>query len=216
MTDDQLQLNVTAELFWDAKVDGKAIAVSASGGTITLRGTVGSFREKTEAKKAAERVYGVTAVRNELDVRILDKNRRVDAEVRGDVLQALTLDSLVPPTIDARVKDGWVTLTGTAGWQHQRDEARFIAGNVPGVAGVDNEIRLTTPPDGRDVANDISTAFARNADLDADGLSVDTGPYGTVTVSGVVHSWAEHDEAVAAAWAAPGVGEVCDLIKVEY
>ena len=216
MTDDQLQLDVAAELLWDAKVDGKAIAVSANGGTITLRGTVGSFREKTEAKKAAERVYGVTAVNNELDVRILDEERREDAEVRSDVLQALTLDSQVPPTIDAQVKDGWVAMTGTADWQYQRDEARFIAGNVPGVYGVDDEIRLTTPPDGSDVKNDICTAFARNADLDADGLSVGTGPYGTVTVSGVVHSWAEHDEALAAAWAAPGVGEVYDLIRVEY
>jgi osmotically-inducible protein OsmY len=216
MTDDQLQLDVAAELFWDAKVDSRAVAVSASSGTITLRGTVGSFREKTEAKKAAERVYGVTAVSNELEVRILDDDRREDAEVRGDVLQALTLDTQIPPTIDARVKDGWVTLTGTAAWRYQRDEARFVAGNVPGVCGVDDEIRLTIPPDGRDVKNEISTAFARNAELDADGLQVDTGPYGTVTISGAVHSWAAHDEALAAAWAAPGVGEVCDLINVEY
>jgi osmotically-inducible protein OsmY len=216
MTDDQLQLDVAAELLWDAKVDGRAIAVSANGGTITLRGIVGSFREKTEAKKAAERVYGVTAVSNELEVHILDDDRREDAEVRGDVLQALTLDSQIPPTIDARVKDGWVALTGTAAWQYQRNEATFVAGNVPGVCGVDDEIRLTIPPDGCDVKNEISTAFARNAELDADGLLVDTGPYGTVTVSGVVHSWAAHDEALAAAWAALGVGEVYDLIKVEY
>jgi hypothetical protein len=32
----------------------------------------------------------------------------------------------------------------------------------------------------------------------------------------VVRSWAEHDEAIAAAWAGPGVTEVADRIKVEY
>jgi osmotically-inducible protein OsmY len=37
-----------------------------------------------------------------------------------------------------------------------------------------------------------------------------------VTLSGVVRSWAEHDEAIAAAWATPGVTEVHDHIKVEY
>ena len=58
MTGDQLQLDVAAELFWDPKVGSAAIAVSASGGTITLRGTVASLREKREARKAAERVYG--------------------------------------------------------------------------------------------------------------------------------------------------------------
>src|SRR5690348_5669977 len=52
MTDDQLQLDVTAELSWDPKVDGAAIAASVDSGTMTLRGTVGSLREKHKAKKA--------------------------------------------------------------------------------------------------------------------------------------------------------------------
>ena len=76
MTDDELQDWVREELCWDPKVDSAAIAVSASDGEVTLRGTVASFREKREAQKAAARVYGVTSVRNELDVRILDRNGR--------------------------------------------------------------------------------------------------------------------------------------------
>ncbi len=90
----------------------------------TLRGTVGSFREKRKAEKAATRVYGVTEVSNELQVQMqmLDR-RRDDADLRGDVLQALMLDSGVPMTVDAKVRDGIVTLTGTAPWQYQRDEA---------------------------------------------------------------------------------------------
>jgi len=121
MTDNLLQLDVATELFWDPKVGSAAIAVSADGGTITLRGTVGSLREKREAKKAAERVYGVTTVNDELQVQILDKDRRDDTELRGDVLHALVLDGLIPTTVDARVTGGFVTLTGTASWQYQRD-----------------------------------------------------------------------------------------------
>jgi osmotically-inducible protein OsmY len=39
---------------------------------------------------------------------------------------------------------------------------------------------------------------------------------GTVSVSGTVSSWSEHDAALAAAWAAPGVTDVGDHIVVDY
>ena len=216
MTNDDLQLDVAAELSWDPKVDSETIAVSADDGAVILRGTVGSFREKREAGKAAARVYGVTEVNNELQVRMLDSSRRDDADLRGDVLQALMLDSLVPMTVDAKVRDGIVTLTGTAPWQYQRDEAEFLTASVPGVLGINNDITLTPTPDGRDIRNDISDAFRRSAKLDADELSVDTTSYGAVILAGAVSSWAEHDEAVAAVWSAPGVTEVDDRIVVEY
>jgi osmotically-inducible protein OsmY len=216
MTDDELQDWVRDELFWDPKVDSAAIAVSASDGKVTLRGTVGSFREKREAQKAAERVYGVTSVHNELDVRILDKHGRQDADLRGAVLQAMALDGLIPKSVDAKADSGLVTLTGTAAWQYQREEAEFVVGNVPGVVDVDNQITLTSPqPKAGDVKQSIERAFQRNAKLDAEGLSVKT--YGnTVLLSGAVSSWDERDAAVAAAWAAPGVAAVKDQIVVEY
>jgi len=216
MSNDELVLAVSDELFWDPKVDNEAIAVSADDGKITLRGTVGSFRQKREAKSAAERVFGVTSVENDLQVRILNEDKREDAELRGDVLQALMLDSLVPETVDAKVDYNYVTLKGTAEWQYQRDEAEFIAGNVPGVIGVDDQIKLKTPSaDAGDVKDSIQDAFKRNARLDADDLSVKTSN-GTVTIEGVVSSWDEHDEAMTAAWAAPGVTAVKDRMTVEY
>jgi osmotically-inducible protein OsmY len=216
MTDDQLQADVAAELWWDPKIDSRAIAVSADAGAVTLRGTVSSPREKREAGTAACRVYGVVGVDNELDVRLLDDSKRDDAELRGDVLQALMLDSLIPTTVDTRARNGFVTLSGTADWQYQRDEAEFLAASVPGVSAVQNDITLTAAPKARDVKKDISEAFRRNAKLDADTLSVGTTSDGRVTLAGTVRSWAEHDEAVAAAWSAPGVTEVDDQILVAY
>jgi osmotically-inducible protein OsmY len=65
------------------------------------------------------------------------------------------------------------------------------------------------------VEHDIKRAFKRNAKLDAKELSVETADH-TVTVSGTVRSWAEHDEAIDAAWAAPGVRDVKDRIAVLY
>src|SRR4051794_4481816 len=137
MTDQELAANVIDELFWDPKIDDtESIAVSAGDGVVTLRGTVHSFRQKREAKKAAERVWGVLSVDNGLEVELMGEQRREDADLRGDVLQALMLDSLVPTTIDAKVHDGVVTLTGTVDRQYERDEAEFIAGNLLGVVAI--------------------------------------------------------------------------------
>jgi osmotically-inducible protein OsmY len=210
-----LTSDVTDELFWDPKVDNAAIAVSADGGVITLRGTVGSFREKRDARKDAERVYGVTSVINELEVRLLDKHRREDTDLRGDVLQAFALDYLIPSTVDVKAKDGFVTLKGTVEWQYQREEADFVAANILGVIDVFDEMTLKAKPKVKAVKDDIRSAFKRNAALDADGLTVTTSN-GTVKLKGAVNSWAEHDEAVSAAWAAPGVTNVDDRILVEY
>ena len=216
MSNNDLERSVTDELYWDPKVDNAAIAVSADDGVVTLRGTVGSFRQKREATQDAERVFGVESVKNDLQVRIMNQDRRDDAELRGDVLQALMLDSIVPSTIDAKVDDGMVTLTGTANWQFERDEAEFVAANVLGVVSVDDEIDLIPPtPTAGDVQHSIKKAMERNAKLDADSVSVDSS-YGTITLDGTVSSWADHDEAVSAAWAAPGVTNVKDHIHVAY
>ena len=217
MQDPTLEANVKDELFWDPRVDTGEIAVSASNdGTVTLRGTVGSLRQKVDAKRAAERVAGVTRVDNALNVRVLNEHRRDDATLRAQVLQALMLDSLVPSTVDAKVSDGWVTLTGFAEWQYQRNEAEYVAGNILGVVAVDDEIDLIYPTaDAGDVRHSIKKAFERSAKLDAKDLSVETYN-GTVTLSGAVSSWSEHDEAISAAWAAPGVTSVDDRILVKY
>ena len=214
--DNELTADVSDELFWDPKLDNSAIAVSANDGTITLRGTVGSLREKREAKKAAQRVFGVISVDNQLQVKLMDDRQREDADLRSDVLQALMLDSLVPNTIDAKVDDGFVTLTGTADWQYQRDEAELVSSNIVGALEVIDTIDLEFPtPSPGDVEESIKKAFKRNAAVDADDLSIATNN-GTVTISGTVRSWAEHDEALDAAWAAPGVTSVDDRMTVSY
>jgi osmotically-inducible protein OsmY len=214
--DGNLAADVTDELSWDPKVDSEAIAVSADDGEVTMRDTVGSFREKREAQKAAERVFGVTSVDNQLQVRLMNDDKRSDADLRGDVLRALMLDGLVPSTIDAKVDDGVVTLTGTADWQYQRDEAELVTSSITGTLGVTDEIELVHPsPDAGDVEKSIKKAFKRNASLDADDLRISTSN-GTVTIDGTVSSWAEHDAAIDAAWAAPGVTTVHDRMAVAY
>jgi osmotically-inducible protein OsmY len=213
---DDVVVNVNDELFWDPKLDSAEIAVAADDGTVTLRGTVGSLREKREARKAAQRVFGVNSVDNQLKVRLLDGQGRSDSDLRGVVLQALMLNSSVPKTVDATVTDGFVTLTGTVSWQYQRDEADFVASSIAGLLDVFNEIEIVPPmPNAADTEDSIKKAFLRNAALDADELTIST-LNGAVTVKGTVRSWAEHDEAIDAAWAAPGVTSVRDDLTIKY
>jgi osmotically-inducible protein OsmY len=157
----------------------------------------------------------VASIANELKVQLPARDRRGDEDLRGDVLEALMLDSSVPMTVDARVWNGFVTLTGTVEWHYQREAAECRATDVPGVAGIDNAITLTQAPDADGVREVITGAFRRNAVIDADVLSVETSSAGLVTLSGTVSSWAAHDEAVAAAWSAPGVTQVEDRIRVD-
>lgn len=204
---------VRDELMAEPKVDHREIAVFEDGGVVTLRGTVGSLRQKVEAGRAAKRVYGVKVVKNDLDVRILIGDKREDAELRGAVLQALALNSLVPATVDATVDDSVVALRGTVNWQYEREEAESVAGNVRGVRGIRSEVVLVPTPSAVDIKEAIEQRLRRNAALDANRLTVETKD-GTVTLTGLVSSWAAHDEAVAAAWATPNVTKVNDLIAV--
>jgi osmotically-inducible protein OsmY len=216
-SNDELRRNVKDELACEPQIDPKAIAVSAKDGRVTLRGTVGSPREKRAATKAAERVYGVVAVDNKLEVRPLNERRRDDAHLRADVLQALMLDSVVPSTVDVKVDHGLVTLTGTANWNHQRMEAERVASTIVGNLEVVDEIELyhVPSPDPRAVEDAITRDLRRSATLDARGLHV-SASNGTVTITGHVRSWPEHDDAIAAAWATPGVKDVDDRIVVDY
>ena len=215
MTDDNLRRDVAAELRWDPQVDSVAIEVSAASGTVTLHGTVASLGHKRAGGSAAARIRGVTRVANELRVQIPDRDRRGDEDLRGDVLEALMLEGSVPMTVDAQVRDGFVTLTGTVEWRYQREAAESRTAGVPGVVGIDNAIALAQAPDALGAGDAISRAFRRDAVLDADGLLVETFSGGLVMLSGTVSSWAAHDHAVAAAWSARGVTQVDDCIRVE-
>jgi osmotically-inducible protein OsmY len=144
------------------------------------------------------------------------------AVVRGDVLQALMLDALVPDTVDAKVKHGVVTLTGTAERQYQRDEAILIACSIVRALDVIDGIELKHPPRPDDVRELIERAWKGNAALEAKDLHIATSDLhiatsgGKVTIEGTVSSWTEDDEAIDAVWSAPDVTSVDDHLKIVY
>ena len=122
------------------------VAVSSVDGTVVLRGTVGSFSQRHAAVSDARHVEGVHDVDDHLHVRILDADRRADADIRGAALEALHRDTEVPSNlIDVKVSDGWLTLTGEVSWQDQSNAAYYDVGNLQGVTGITNEIKVITP-----------------------------------------------------------------------
>lgn len=213
--DDQLIRLVKDELRRDPDVDAAAIAVAGCDGRVTLRGTVGSEREKRAAGEAGANVFGVVTVDNALEVARLNPRRREDAELRALVLEALILDTAVPESVDVEVEDGVVTLTGTARWQYERQAAELAAGSIVGARHVVNEIELVQPAsaDVSEVKKRIAHALGGGGAAESDQLRISASA-GTVTITGRVRSWAQHDDAIAAAFATPGVSELEDRIAV--
>jgi osmotically-inducible protein OsmY len=143
-TSDEIEHAVRSALSDDPRLPfHDEIAVEAYHGLVTLRGTVGSFGQERAAVAAARRQPGVDDVYDQLQVRVLDADRRVDADIRGEALQRLMDDPMLDADyLDARVKDGWVTLTGHADRQFQSDKAFDHITSLRGVTGVTNEITV--------------------------------------------------------------------------
>lgn len=144
-TKDQIQRDVRIALKGDPRIPYvDSIAIEAYGDAVILRGTVGNFAEKRAAIADARRTHGVYTVDDELRVRLMDRDRREDAEIRGAALQRLMWDpQLVADYLDVEVKEGWVTLKGDVDHQFQSDKAFGHVADLHGVTGITNEIRVT-------------------------------------------------------------------------
>ena len=63
---------------------------------------------------AAERVYGVRTVADEITVELPEANVVGDAAIAETIARQLEWNTLVPETVEADVHDGFVTLRGTS------------------------------------------------------------------------------------------------------
>jgi osmotically-inducible protein OsmY len=144
IANDRLEQAVRESLTEDPRIPyPDEIAVETYDGMVTLRGTVGSFAQDRAAVANARRTRGVYDVYDELQVRLLNRDRREDAEIRGAALQRLIWDpELISDYLDVEVKAGWLTLKGEVDYQYQSDKAFDHAASLHGVTGVTNDIKV--------------------------------------------------------------------------
>jgi osmotically-inducible protein OsmY len=215
-TDSQIQKDVILALEWDPSISHELIGVSTSSGVVTLSGDVPSYFEKVEAEKIAQRVGGVKAVVEKIEVRMSDLYVKDDQEIAEAILNQFKWNYNVPnDKIKIRVENGWVELKGEVEWEYQREAAKSSIQDLIGVQGISNKITLKAKTvDASAIKMRIETALKNEAKREASKIAVDvTG--GTVTLTGDVHSFAELDKAKWAAWAVPGVSKVQNDLNVK-
>ncbi|WP_199084361.1 BON domain-containing protein [Bosea sp. ASV33] len=214
MTDKTLKQTVLDELAWEPSVNAAHIGVTARDGVVTLSGHVETYAEKWGAERSVERLAGVKAVAEELEVRSHYYTGHGDDDIAKRALNVLDWDVAIPhDKVRVKIENGWVTLSGELFWQYQRAAAEADVRKLPGVTGVTNMITIDPSIQASDVHAKIKTAFARNAMIDAEDITVVTDG-GKVTLSGVVDSFYERDLAARTAWSAPGVTQVEDNLLI--
>lgn len=139
-----LQEAVIANLERDPRIpEPLTIAVAAQGNVVTLRGTVETFRQRHAAVDVARQIEGVGEIDDQLHVQLGPMDHREDDEIRAAALQKLIRDDEVPAdSIEVKVRDGWVTLSGYVEYEPQRVSAYDDIATLDGVTGISNEIRL--------------------------------------------------------------------------
>jgi osmotically-inducible protein OsmY len=206
-TDAEIRDDVINELKWDPQItDPETINVAVQDGAVTLTGHVPSYAEKLAAARAAERVYGVKAVANEVGVKL--PGTRDDSDIARAIAHVLEWNVQVPEgKVHARVQNGWVTLDGEVDYEYQRREVERMVRQVRGVAGVTDTIAVRPPTTPGQVQKMIEDAFKREAEIDARHVSVAVSDH-TAKLYGHVHSLQEATAARAAAASAPGIAAV--------
>ena len=213
-TDSQIQKDVMEELKWDPSVTHEQIGVVVEDGIVTLSGYVPTFLEKSAAEKATQRVVGVRAIAEEVEVKYFGSYRQDDADIASVALSALKWNVQVPDEkLKIKVTKGWIFLSGEVEWKFQKEAAENSVKSLCGVMGVTNSIEIKSKIKATDVKSKIEEALKRGVEREADRICISVDG-SNVTLSGKVRSFSELLDTRGAAWSVPGVTSVQDSLMI--
>ncbi len=214
MSDRSLRQDILEELEFEPSIDAAHIGVAVADGVVTLTGYVGSYAEKTMAEYVVQRVRGVCAIAEEIEVRFPARKKTADDEIAKRAVAIIAWNTTIPDeTIHVKVQHGWITLSGEVEWYFQRTGAENAVRQLSGVFGVTNLISVRPQLDVGDIKQRIENALKRSAELEANSIRVAVAG-DKVTLEGKVNAWREREVAERAAWAAPGVSAVDDRLTI--
>jgi osmotically-inducible protein OsmY len=215
MSDRKLRQDVLDEMDFEPSVNALHIGVAVDKGVVTLSGHVASYAEKLAAERAVRRVKGVRAIAQEIEVRYPFDKKTADDEIARRALDILNWSAVVPrDAVQLTVHDGWITLNGQVDWQFQRSSAEDDIRKLSGVSGITNKIAIRSQVQPADVKRKIEDALRRNAEIEAQGITVTVMDGGKIALQGSVHDWHERTAAERAAWSAAGVVSVDDRLTI--
>ncbi|ACL60953.1 BON domain-containing protein [Methylobacterium nodulans] len=152
MSDKAIRQDVIEELGFDPSIDAANIGVAVENGIVTLTGYVDTYAERTAAERAVRKVRGVRGGVEEIKVRLAGQTLPRDEDLAQRAVQMLDWSATVPKnTVQVKVQDGWVTLTGQVEWQYQ-EEARAAQMRLAGLAGIINLIEVIPKASAADCA----------------------------------------------------------------
>ena len=214
MDDLSLRDHVLSELEFEPSVNASHIGVAVDDGVVTLAGHVGSYAEKLAAEKIVQRLKGVRAIAQEIEVRFSSDKKTGDDQIAQRALDIIAWDTTIPDDkVKVKVQKGWITLSGEVDWYFQRNAAEAAVRKLSGVTGITNAITIKPRVQAGDIKQRIEKALKRNAELEAENIRVVVSG-GRVTLEGQVNAWHERAVAERAAWAAPGVVSVVDHLAL--
>lgn len=213
-TDAEVERDVRDALYSDVRIDSRNVDAIVQDGIVYLRGSVPDVVQKSVAREVTERIKGVRAVVNELEV--TPAELRSDADITADVVAALVRDSLVDENkIEVETDRGVVYLRGVVGSYTERRSAETDARTTPGVLDVVDELTVALAPSRSDevIEADVRLALETNIAIDLSDVHVSV-KNGIVTLTGNVPALVQRwliDEVVR--WT-PGVVDVVNNLGV--
>jgi osmotically-inducible protein OsmY len=161
-------------------------------------------------------VSGVKAVVQKIEVELPGSHKRDDHDIAKAVVSRFLWNVQVPDKlIRVSVEDGLVELRGQVEWDFQRTVAEECVRGITGVKGVLNTITIKekrVQPE--KIKQKIEEALKRAAEREARRISVEVRD-GQVTLSGIVNSFKEMQDARGVAFSFPGVKSVDNKLQIQ-